>query len=55
MISPRTALTGPGEIPIPSFVHKSGKPLDYETELAVVIGKEAKDVPEDKALDYVLG
>ena len=28
---------------------------DYEAELAVVIGKPAKNVPEDKALEYVLG
>lgn len=29
--------------------------VDYEVELAVVIGKAAKNVPADKALDYVLG
>ena len=29
--------------------------VDYEVELAVIIGKEAKNVPEEKALDYVLG
>lgn len=29
--------------------------LDYEVELVVVIGKEARDVPESKALDYVFG
>jgi 2-keto-4-pentenoate hydratase/2-oxohepta-3-ene-1,7-dioic acid hydratase in catechol pathway len=29
--------------------------VDYEGELAVVIGKAAKNVPEDRALDYVLG
>eukprot|EP01138_Halocafeteria_seosinensis_P000132 gb/GECG01000137.1/.p1 GENE.gb/GECG01000137.1/~~gb/GECG01000137.1/.p1 ORF type:complete len:338 (+),score=40.25 gb/GECG01000137.1/:1-1014(+) len=29
--------------------------VDYEVELAVVIGKEAKDVSKDEALDYVLG
>ena len=28
---------------------------DYEVELAVVIGKAAKDVSQDEALDYVLG
>ena len=31
------------------------KKLDYEVELALVIGKEAKNVSEDKALDYVFG
>jgi len=29
--------------------------LDYEAELAVVIGKKAHNVPEKDALDYVLG
>lgn len=29
--------------------------VDYEAELVVVIGKVAKDVSEDDALDYVLG
>jgi len=29
--------------------------VDYEVELAVVIGKTAKDVPAAEALDYVLG
>jgi len=29
--------------------------IDYEAELAVVIGKRAKDVPAAKALDYVVG
>lgn len=29
--------------------------LDYECELVVVIGKQARDVSESKALDYVLG
>lgn len=29
--------------------------VDYECELAIVIGKEARDVSEDDAIDYVLG
>ncbi len=29
--------------------------VDYEGELAVVIGRAARDVPRDKALDFVLG
>lgn len=29
--------------------------LDYECELVVIIGKKGKDIPEDQALDYVLG
>jgi 2-keto-4-pentenoate hydratase/2-oxohepta-3-ene-1,7-dioic acid hydratase in catechol pathway len=29
--------------------------VDYEAELAVVIGRAAKDVPAEQALNYVLG
>lgn len=29
--------------------------LDYEVELAVVIGKKAKDIPEKKVSDYIYG
>ncbi|OHE95130.1 hypothetical protein CORC01_09517 [Colletotrichum orchidophilum] len=29
--------------------------LDYEGELVVIIGRDAKNVPEEQALDYVLG
>ena len=35
--------------------NKSQDKLDYEVELAVVIGKEAKNIAEDQALDYVFG
>jgi 2-keto-4-pentenoate hydratase/2-oxohepta-3-ene-1,7-dioic acid hydratase in catechol pathway len=48
----------------PSCVIAHGEPifyppitseLDYEGELAVVIGRQARDVPADRALDYVGG
>ncbi|MBO4992349.1 MAG: fumarylacetoacetate hydrolase family protein [Firmicutes bacterium] len=29
--------------------------LDYEVELAVIIGKDAKNVPKEEAFDYILG
>jgi len=29
--------------------------VDYEVELAVIIGKQAKNVPEDEALSYIKG
>lgn len=29
--------------------------LDYECELAVIIGKDAKDIPETQAVDYIFG
>ena len=31
------------------------KSVDYENELCVVIGKDGKDISEDKALEHVLG
>jgi len=46
------ALAASGEvIPITPYLSH----IDYESELVVVMGKTAKDVGEDEALDYVLG
>jgi 2-keto-4-pentenoate hydratase/2-oxohepta-3-ene-1,7-dioic acid hydratase in catechol pathway len=39
--------------PIP--VPRLSKQIDYEGELAVIIGKTAKNVSRERALDYVLG
>ncbi|KAF9890634.1 hypothetical protein FE257_005765 [Aspergillus nanangensis] len=52
---PRTALTGPypATINIPNCAQDGTS--DYEAELCVVIGKTGRDIPEDEALDYVLG
>jgi len=51
-MKPRTALNEPyKDVICPSFVTR----LDYEAELAVVIGKETKKVAEDSALDSVFG
>ena len=48
----QNAVAAPGEpIPLPAAFSK----YDYEAELAVVIGKQAKNVSEAQALDYVLG
>ena len=53
MKPPTTTLTSPGAaIEIPSV---SPNHVDWELELAVVIGREAKGVSEAKALDYVAG
>ena len=47
-----TALIGSGdEIKLPAISDM----IDYEAELAVVIGKEAKSVSADQALEYVAG
>ena len=52
---PGTALTGPFDaIPVPAPAQEA-EGLDYECELVVVIGKEARDVSEAEALDYVMG
>ena len=49
---PRTSLCGTGSnIICPSFV----KQLDYEIELAVIIGEKIKNVDENKAKDCIFG
>jgi 2-keto-4-pentenoate hydratase/2-oxohepta-3-ene-1,7-dioic acid hydratase in catechol pathway len=50
---PPTAIRGPGD-EIPIFPHVSTK-VDYEVELAVVIGKAGRDIPADRALSHVFG
>ena len=35
--------------------HKCTSKLDWEVELAVVIGRKGRDIPKDKAYDYVFG
>ncbi len=53
-MKPTSTVIGANEpIAIPSVC--SDAEVDYEAELAVVIGRKAKDVPEAKALEYVLG
>lgn len=53
---PDTCLADPWPAPtiIPKHTIESDS-ADYESELAIVIGKEAKNVSEADALDYVLG
>ncbi|KAI5917621.1 fumarylacetoacetate hydrolase [Camillea tinctor] len=53
-IKPSTSIAGSTEdIPIPKIVQDGT--LDYEGELALVIGKTGKDIPESSALEYVSG
>lgn len=47
-----TSLVGPGE---PVHYPKSTKQLDYEIEMAIVIGKKGKDIPKEKAFEFVAG
>lgn len=52
-LKPSTAVIGPDDtIVIPGG--SEGR-VDYECELAVVIGKEAKNVPEEQAKEYIIG
>jgi 2-keto-4-pentenoate hydratase/2-oxohepta-3-ene-1,7-dioic acid hydratase in catechol pathway len=51
-MKPHTTIIGPNEsILKPSFV----KRLDYEGELAIVMGKKAKNIPVSEAKKYVFG
>lgn len=47
-----SSITGPGRDIIKPRITQA---LDCETELAVVIGKRCKDVPEEKAYDVIAG
>jgi 2-keto-4-pentenoate hydratase/2-oxohepta-3-ene-1,7-dioic acid hydratase in catechol pathway len=55
-MKPSTALADPYPAPtiIPKFTLKDDC-CDYESELAIVVGKKCKDVSESEALEYVLG
>ncbi|MCP4284531.1 MAG: fumarylacetoacetate hydrolase family protein [Gammaproteobacteria bacterium] len=54
-MKPTTTLNHPGnEILLPACC-QHGPEVDYEAELAVVIGKAARNVSEEGALEYVLG
>jgi 2-keto-4-pentenoate hydratase/2-oxohepta-3-ene-1,7-dioic acid hydratase in catechol pathway len=51
-IKPRTCVVGPrSRIARP----RGSQKLDWEAELAAVIGRPARNVPAEKALDYVAG
>jgi len=51
-IKPRTTLCGTdSDIMCPNFI----KQLDYEIELAVIIGKTCKNVDESESKDYIFG
>jgi 2-keto-4-pentenoate hydratase/2-oxohepta-3-ene-1,7-dioic acid hydratase in catechol pathway len=53
-MKPTSALAHPGD-PIRLPACQNDEEVDYECELAVMIGKAARDVSEAEALDYVLG
>ena len=51
-LKPPSCLIGHGD---PIVFPKKGERVDYEGELAVIVKKRMKDVPEEEALDGVLG
>ena len=55
-LRPSTALIGPhpAKVVLPQATLKENG-ADYEAELAIIIGKDAKDVSEESALQYLGG
>jgi 2-keto-4-pentenoate hydratase/2-oxohepta-3-ene-1,7-dioic acid hydratase in catechol pathway len=49
---PTTTITGPTD---PVLYHNATERLDYEVELAFVIGKEGKDIAKEDALSHIAG
>ena len=49
---PNTAVVGPGD---PVVMPAGAEEISYEAELAVVIGRIAKDVPRDRVTEVVFG
>ncbi|CAH0051950.1 unnamed protein product [Clonostachys solani] len=54
-LKPRTALNGPApaKINIPKIAQDGTS--DYEAELSIVISKTGRDIPVERAMEYVLG
>jgi 2-keto-4-pentenoate hydratase/2-oxohepta-3-ene-1,7-dioic acid hydratase in catechol pathway len=51
MVSPTSIIADGEDIVLPNLDHLT----EFEAELAIVIGKQAKDVKKEDALDYVFG
>jgi 2-keto-4-pentenoate hydratase/2-oxohepta-3-ene-1,7-dioic acid hydratase in catechol pathway len=51
-LKPSTAMIGPEDRII---LPRASRRVDYEGELAVVIGRRARGVPRERARDYILG
>jgi 2-keto-4-pentenoate hydratase/2-oxohepta-3-ene-1,7-dioic acid hydratase in catechol pathway len=51
-LKPATSIIGPGQVIV---LPRISKQVDYEGELAVVIGRTGKNIPQQNALDYVAG
>lgn len=53
MKSPTSLLAPEGAIRLPRFLNSDS--VDYECELAIVIGKECKNIKKEDAFDYIAG
>jgi 2-keto-4-pentenoate hydratase/2-oxohepta-3-ene-1,7-dioic acid hydratase in catechol pathway len=51
-LKPNTSVVGPGD---PVFYPTQSKRVDFEGELAVVIGRICRDVPAEQATDVIFG
>ena len=51
-LKPPSALIGPDQTII---LPKKSERVDHEVELAVIIGRRGKNIPRERAMDYVLG
>ncbi len=51
-LKPPSALIGPNQTII---LPRKSREVHHEVELAVIIGKRGKDIPRERAMDYVLG
>ncbi|MGH7767627.1 MAG: fumarylacetoacetate hydrolase family protein, partial [Candidatus Binatia bacterium] len=51
-LKPTSSIIGPGDTVV---LPKISKDVDFECELCAVIGKKARNVTEEKALDYIFG
>ena len=48
----RNTIIGPGD---PILIPRVSKKVDWEAELAVIIGRDGKYIPRERAMDYVAG
>jgi fumarylacetoacetate (FAA) hydrolase len=46
------AVSGPGDVPVQKLAQEK---LDFELEVAIVIGKEGKNIPAEKADEHIFG
>lgn len=51
-LKPPSSVVGPGDkIILPAVSRR----VDYEAELAIIIGREAYEIPKERAFDYIFG